>query len=143
MVRRAGCSEVCALTAQPGRLGPRGNPQRATRYTRVDQAVLINQDGLRSAPRLIAFGGYAGRAGVIDGLRGLGERFLSLGYSTPFLNLGSSYMYTDLPSAKKAVQAVGQGIHANGLGMHRSQIHRNDLCFNRNHKFLMTLHHIL
>jgi alpha-aminoadipic semialdehyde synthase len=39
----------------------------------------INQDGLRSAPRLIAFGGYAGRAGVIDGLRGLGERFLSLG----------------------------------------------------------------
>ena len=76
----------------------------------------INQDGLRSAPRLIAFGGYAGRAGVIDGLRGLGERFLSLGYSTPFLNLGSSYMYTDLPSAKAAVAAVGEGISKNGLG---------------------------
>jgi len=76
----------------------------------------INQDGLRSAPRLIAFGGYAGRAGLIDGLRGLGERFLSLGYSTPFLNLGSSYMYVDLPSAKKAVEAVGTSIHANGMG---------------------------
>ena len=86
------------------------------RNVRLMDYECINQDGLRSAPRLIAFGGYAGRAGVIDGLRGLGERFLSLGYSTPFLNLGSSYMYTDLPSAKKAVQAVGQGIHANGLG---------------------------
>ena len=86
------------------------------RNIRLMDYECINQDGLRSAPRLIAFGGYAGRAGVIDGLRGLGERFLSLGYSTPFLNLGSSYMYPDLVSAKAAVKAVGDGISANGLG---------------------------
>ena len=86
------------------------------RNIRLMDYECINQDGLRSAPRLIAFGGYAGRAGVIDGLRGLGERFLSLGYSTPFLNLGSSYMYSDLEKAKAAVKAVGDGINANGLG---------------------------
>lgn len=65
--------------------------------------------------RLVAFGEYAGRAGMIDFFRGLGERYLSLGYSTPFLSIGSSFMYTSLSAAKAAVLAAGDEIRTNGL----------------------------
>jgi alpha-aminoadipic semialdehyde synthase len=41
---------------------------------------------------------------MIDFLRGLGQRFLSLGFSTPFLEMGSTYMYPDLDAAKGAVR---------------------------------------
>ena len=34
----------------------------------------ITVDGSRNKPRLVAFGGFAGRAGMISALRGLGER---------------------------------------------------------------------
>ncbi|KAL5698600.1 hypothetical protein ACHQM5_029617 [Ranunculus cassubicifolius] len=65
--------------------------------------------------RLLAFGKFAGRAGLIDFLHGLGKRYLSLGYSTPFLSIGASYMYTSLVSAKAAVIAVGEQIATQGL----------------------------
>eukprot|EP00899_Mesostigma_viride_P017439 jgi/Mesvir1/25697/Mv01893-RA.1 len=68
-----------------------------------------------SYKRLVAFGEFAGRAGMIDVLRGLGERLLSLGYSTPFLNLGSTYMYPSLSAAKGAIIAVGAEIERQGL----------------------------
>ena len=45
----------------------------------------ITVGGQRGGKRLVAFGRYAGIAGMVDFLRGLGERYLSLGYSTPFL----------------------------------------------------------
>ena len=48
----------------------------------------------------------AGIAGMIDFLRGMGERFLALGYSTPFLEMGSTYMYSDLHAARDAVRCV-------------------------------------
>jgi alpha-aminoadipic semialdehyde synthase len=41
--------------------------------------------------------------------------FLSQGFSTPFLSLGSSYMYTSLKEAKQAVLAVGEEIKNAGL----------------------------
>ena len=44
------------------------------------------------------------------GLRGLGERALSLGYHTPFLSTGSAYMYPDL----QAAQAVSASKSPNG-----------------------------
>ncbi|KAI5084069.1 hypothetical protein GOP47_0000238 [Adiantum capillus-veneris] len=72
--------------------------------------------------RLVAFGEYAGRAGMIDFLRGLGERYLSLGYSTPFLSIGSSFMYASLSAAKAAVLAAGDEIRANGLPFEISPI---------------------
>ncbi|MCO5605370.1 hypothetical protein L7F22_059553 [Adiantum nelumboides] len=72
--------------------------------------------------RLVAFGEYAGRAGMIDFLRGLGERYLSLGYSTPFLSIGSSFMYTSLSAAKAAVLAAGDEIRTNGLPVEISPI---------------------
>ena len=41
--------------------------------------------------------------------------YLSLGYSTPFLSLGSSYMYSSLAAAKAAVISVGEEIATQGL----------------------------
>lgn len=41
--------------------------------------------------------------------------FLSLGFSTPFLSVGSSYMYSSLSTAKAAVMAAGDEIANNGL----------------------------
>jgi len=63
----------------------------------------ITGTGARGGPRLVAFGAFAGYAGAIDFLRGLGERFLSLGYSTPLLHIGSAFMYPTLEEAKRAV----------------------------------------
>lgn len=41
--------------------------------------------------------------------------YLSYGYSTPFLSLGSSYMYPSLAAAKAAVISVGEEISTLGL----------------------------
>lgn len=41
--------------------------------------------------------------------------YLSLGYSTPFLSLGASYMYPSLAAAKAAVISVGEEIATLGL----------------------------
>lgn len=41
--------------------------------------------------------------------------YLNLGYSTPFLSLGSSYMYSSLAAAKAAVISVGEEIATTGL----------------------------
>ena len=39
----------------------------------------------KSGKRLVAFGEYAGYAGAINCLHGLGDRLLTFGYRTPFL----------------------------------------------------------
>ncbi|KAI3920699.1 hypothetical protein MKW92_021060 [Papaver armeniacum] len=65
--------------------------------------------------RLHGLGKFAGRAGVIDFLHGLGIRYLSMGCSTPFLSLGASYMYPSLAAAKAAVSFVGEEIATQGL----------------------------
>lgn len=41
--------------------------------------------------------------------------YLNLGYSTPFLSLGASHMYSSLAAAKAAVIAVGEEIATLGL----------------------------
>ena len=51
---------------------------------------------LQSGERLVAFGEYAGRAGMLESIRGLGIRLLGLGYSSPFLNVGPAYAYKSL-----------------------------------------------
>ncbi|GLD99985.1 hypothetical protein PINS_up008713 [Pythium insidiosum] len=75
----------------------------------------ITEGGERNGKRLIAFGGNAGRAGMVAGFRGMGERLINMGYSTPFVNVGSAYMYTDLERAKEAVEYAGKKIQADGL----------------------------
>ncbi|VVB10580.1 unnamed protein product [Arabis nemorensis] len=79
--------------------------------TLYDYELIVGDHG----KRLLAFGRYAGRAGLVDFLHGLGQRYLSLGYSTPFLSLGSSYMYSSLAAAKAAVISVGEEIASQGL----------------------------
>ncbi|XP_041004799.1 alpha-aminoadipic semialdehyde synthase isoform X1 [Juglans microcarpa x Juglans regia] len=81
------------------------------RVSLFDYELIVGDHG----GRLLAFGKYAGRAGLIDFLRGLGQRYLSLGYSTPFLSLGASYMYPSLAAAKAAVISVGEEIATLGL----------------------------
>lgn len=75
----------------------------------------ITKDGVRGGQRLVAFGRYAGLAGAIDFCRGLGERLLALGHSTPFLGVSSTYMYPDLAAAFQAVRDCGKRISENGL----------------------------
>lgn len=83
----------------------------AERGSLYDYELIVGDQG----KRLLAFGKYAGRAGLIDFLHGLGQRYLSLGYSTPFLSLGSSYMYSSLAAAKAAIISVGEEIATLGL----------------------------
>ncbi|KAL6220857.1 hypothetical protein ACLB2K_008610 [Fragaria x ananassa] len=81
------------------------------RVSLYDYELIVGDHGRR----LLAFGKFAGRAGFIDFLRGLGQRYLSLGYSTPFLSLGAPYMYSSLAAAKAAVISVGEEIATLGL----------------------------
>jgi alpha-aminoadipic semialdehyde synthase len=70
----------------------------------------ITKGGLDDSPRLVAFGKYAGIAGMIDCLQGLGQRLLAEGYSTPFLNMPLSYMFPNLDQARVAIRGVGSQI---------------------------------
>ncbi|PON39202.1 Hopanoid-associated sugar epimerase [Trema orientale] len=83
----------------------------AERGSLYDYELIVGDHG----KRLLAFGKFAGRAGLVDFLHGLGLRYLSLGYSTPFLSLGASYMYSSLAAAKAAVISVGEEIATQGL----------------------------
>ena len=47
----------------------------------IDYERLLDEQGRR----LVAFGQYAGVAGMINILHGLGVRLLALGHSTPFI----------------------------------------------------------
>lgn len=47
----------------------------------MDYELMTDEKG----KRLVAFGKFAGNAGMIDILHGMGHRFLGLGYSTPFM----------------------------------------------------------
>ena len=50
--------------------------------------------------RLVAFGSFAGYAGFINALHGLGDRLLDFGLRTPFINVGLAHQYIDLAEAK-------------------------------------------
>ncbi|CAH0477243.1 unnamed protein product [Peronospora belbahrii] len=81
------------------------------RVTLIDYECITEESG----KRLIAFGNNAGRAGMITGFRGLGERLINMGISSPFVNIASTYMYADLEHAKDAVKIAGRRIHLEGL----------------------------
>lgn len=85
------------------------------RRIRLIDYECITIGGQRGGKRLVAFGRYAGLAGMIDFLRGLGERFLSMGFSTPFLNIAAMYMYPNIARALQAVEDCGEAIRQYGL----------------------------
>ncbi|CEM06717.1 unnamed protein product [Vitrella brassicaformis CCMP3155] len=75
----------------------------------------ITQGGLRGGQRLVAFGSYAGVAGMIDFMHGLGKRYLMFGYATPFLHVAPSYTYASAKDAKQAVDRIAADIRRYGL----------------------------
>lgn len=77
---------------------------------------------LLSGARLVAFGRYAGMAGFVDILQGVGQHLLARGYSTPFLNSPSTFMYHDLDSAKEGIRQLGEHIREQGLAPEVSPI---------------------
>jgi alpha-aminoadipic semialdehyde synthase len=77
----------------------------------VDYECLLNE----KKQRLVAFGQYAGVAGMINILHGLGVRLLALGHNTPFIHIGYAHNYSSSSSAKAAVATVGKEIQ---LGMY-------------------------
>ncbi|KAI8847219.1 Saccharopine dehydrogenase-domain-containing protein [Chytridium lagenaria] len=65
--------------------------------------------------RLVFFSRFAGYAGFLDGINGLGHRLLALGYGNPFLACGLSYMYRCLADARLDLTRTGQVIMDDGL----------------------------
>jgi alpha-aminoadipic semialdehyde synthase len=51
----------------------------------------ITEGSKPGGPRLVAFGKYAGIAGMIDTLQGLGQRLLLKGINSPFLTISNAY----------------------------------------------------
>ena len=65
--------------------------------------------------RLIAFGNYAGLAGMIDTLWALGDRLAWEGISNPFELLTQASEYADLAAAKVSIRAIGETIRTEGV----------------------------
>lgn len=78
-----------------------------TEATLIDYEPVVGQDGLR----LVHFGRFAGLAGAIDGLWGLGQRV-----GSPLAGLGAAWSYPDLATALAAVRQAGERIRADGFG---------------------------
>ncbi|XP_070558527.1 alpha-aminoadipic semialdehyde synthase, mitochondrial-like [Ptychodera flava] len=76
----------------------------------VDYEKMVDSTG----KRLVAFGKFAGIAGMINILHGLGLRLLALGHHTPFMHIGSAHNYRSSGMAKQAIRDAGYEI---ALGM--------------------------
>ena len=55
---------------------------------------------LNIGQRVVAFGKFAGIAGMIDILNGLGLRMLALGHHTPFMHIGPAHNYRNSHHAR-------------------------------------------
>ena len=85
-------------------------------HARLFDYECITAQGRDDTPRLVAFGKFAGHAGMIDGLQGLGQRLLAEGYSTPFLNVPMSFMHEDLDKVEMGCWGVGVREVGGGVG---------------------------
>ncbi len=66
--------------------------------------------------RLIFFGKFAGNAGMVDTLHGLGQRLKQHhGLDTPFLKIKQSYKYDSVQDAIEQLKIIGKEIEENGL----------------------------
>jgi len=79
--------------------------------TLIDYECITDEKGRR----LVFFGRYAGLSGMIETLHGMGLRYKSLGYDTPFLNVKSAYEYKDLTHAKEEIAKIGEEIKEKGF----------------------------
>ncbi|GIY30410.1 hypothetical protein CDAR_262411 [Caerostris darwini] len=76
----------------------------------IDYEKLVDSKG----QRVVAFGKYAGVAGMINILHGLGLRLLALGHHTPFMHIGPAHNYRSSGMARQTVRDSGYEI---ALGM--------------------------
>ncbi|KAH8032636.1 hypothetical protein HPB51_026089 [Rhipicephalus microplus] len=72
----------------------------------IDYERMCDENG----SRVVAFGKYAGKAGMINILHGLGLRLLALGHHTPFMHIGPAHNYRNSGMAKQAVRDAGYEI---------------------------------
>ncbi|XP_055298286.1 alpha-aminoadipic semialdehyde synthase, mitochondrial isoform X4 [Sitodiplosis mosellana] len=72
----------------------------------IDYERIIDESGQRQ----VAFGRYAGVAGMINILHGLGLRLLALGHHTPFTHIGPPHNYRNSSMARQAVRDCGYEI---------------------------------
>eukprot|EP01137_Pigoraptor_chileana_P016460 Opistho-2@5903 len=77
----------------------------------VDYELMVDAKG----ERVVKFGTFAGLAGMIDFLHGMGDRMLWMGYNTPFVNVSFAHMYPSLAVAKESIRAAGKKIKDVGL----------------------------
>ncbi|XP_034232619.1 alpha-aminoadipic semialdehyde synthase, mitochondrial isoform X2 [Thrips palmi] len=76
----------------------------------IDYEKLMDERG----QRVVAFGKYAGVAGMVNILHGLGLRLLALGHHTPFMHIGPAHNYRNSSMARQAIRDAGYEI---SLGM--------------------------
>ncbi|PSN46751.1 Alpha-aminoadipic semialdehyde synthase [Blattella germanica] len=76
----------------------------------IDYEKLMDETG----QRVVAFGKYAGLAGMVNILHGLGLRLLALGHHTPFMHIGPAHNYRNSSMARQAIRDAGYEI---ALGM--------------------------
>ncbi|XP_071450294.1 alpha-aminoadipic semialdehyde synthase, mitochondrial isoform X2 [Hetaerina americana] len=76
----------------------------------IDYEKLVDESG----QRVVAFGKYAGVAGMVNILHGLGLRLLALGHHTPFMHIGPAHNYRSSSMARQAIRDAGYEI---SLGM--------------------------
>ncbi len=79
--------------------------------TLIDYELVKDADGRR----LIFFGHYAGRAGMIDTLWALGRRLDFLGFKTPFLRIKQAYKYLSMGRAKDALRELAHELNKGKL----------------------------
>jgi alanine dehydrogenase len=79
--------------------------------TLIDYELIKNEKG----KRLIFFGNYAGKAGMINSLWALGKRLAGEGIKNPFKEISQANKYDSLDHARMAVKKVGDEIQRSGL----------------------------
>lgn len=77
----------------------------------IDYERIVNAEG----KRLVAFGRFAGIAGMIDALWALGRRLSWKGCETPFNKVRRAHEYRDIEEAKAHLRAIGDEIGKTGL----------------------------
>lgn len=69
----------------------------------------------KNGKRLVAFGKYAGNAGTIDILSGLGAFLLNRGIGSIFINVAQSYFHFNIDNAKNNLRQAGIMLEINGF----------------------------
>ena len=65
--------------------------------------------------RLIFFGRFAGKAGIIESLHALSEKLRLIGIHNPLEKLKQPYQYKSIQEAKEDIKKIGDEIRAKGL----------------------------